>query len=345
MSRAALWLLPWCALVRTGLSLEARVHSSVPTRAARAPEDRICVTSAVAIDFETTRVLDWVAYHNLIGVDCFVLYYDRNHLSLNNSYSRGVFEELSKSSIVTMVNSTYAERLGDESGSGATIHDVAELVGGLRYLAVIDVDEFIVTKNRVWLPDLLEELVGSENQLGLYLNRWSFGTNGHVRNVQVKDMPEFFYLTERTGTPGRKKPDKDEPRTGKIILNLASGVNLWGVHSWHTPEDRPDARMLMPDGTPLPVAKGIHFINRVKHIQPIWINHYQTGSLNQCLEKAELGDHHRSRWADCKKLHPGAKEYDASKMTQDRDLADAWGVLTRQHREELFPGSVKVFTR
>lgn len=299
------------------------------------------MASAVAIDFETTRVLDWVAYHHLIGVDCFVLYFDRNHLDFNSSYSKGIFEELDRSGIVTLVNSTYAERLGEENGP--TIHDVADLVGGLRYLAVIDVDEFIVTKNRVSLAASLEELIGSKNQLGLYLNRWSFGTNGHVHNVPVKDMPEFFYLTERTGSAGRKKADKDEPRTGKVILNLPSGVDLWGVHSWHTPEDRPDSRMILPDGTELKPATGIHYINRYDRIQPIWINHYQTGSLNQCLQKARMGDHHRSRWADCKKLHPGAKEYNETKMVQDRELADRWGLKTRQHRDELFPNAANIF--
>lgn len=304
MVRTVLLWMSWCTLVRTGWALAARSQSSTP--AAKQADDRICMASAVAIDFETTRVLDWVAYHHLIGVDCFVLFYDRNHLSFNNSFSKGIFEELNRSDIVTMVNSTYAERLGDDEGP--TIHQVAEMVGGLRYLAVIDVDEFIVTNKRVSLSDTLEELVGSKNQLGLYLNRWSFGTNGYARNVPVKEMPEFYYLTERTGTAGRKRPDKDEPRTGKVILNLPSGVDLWGVHSWHTPEDRPDSRMLLPDGTELKPATGIHFINRYSRIQPIWINHYQTGSLNQCLLKARMGDHHRSRWADCKKLHPGAKE-------------------------------------
>ena len=40
-----------------------------------------CVTCPVALDWETYNILDWIAFHTLLGVDCFVLFIDMSHMT------------------------------------------------------------------------------------------------------------------------------------------------------------------------------------------------------------------------------------------------------------------------
>ena len=81
---------------------------------AKRVDGRICMTSAVAIYVEATRVLVWVAFHHLIGIDCFVLFFDRNYLSMENSTVKRIFEDPNSSGIVTLVNSTYSVIIKEE---------------------------------------------------------------------------------------------------------------------------------------------------------------------------------------------------------------------------------------
>lgn len=329
---------PFAAYLVQTAALVVQYASTAP-KASR-DDDRICLASAVALDFEKNRVLDWIAYHHLMGVECFALYFDRNHCNFSDPVVSAIFGELTNSDLVTLVNATYASRPGDREGPD--LRGLSTVLGGPHYIGIIDVDEFIVTDPGVSFADTVREQVGQPGQLGLYLRRWTFGTNGYEDPVDVSEKPEFFYLTERAGRKERSKQPRFEPRSGKMIYNLPSGVAMMGQHSWYQSNSTPNAYMVRPDNTAAtnPVA---HYIDRTKTVQPIWINHYMTGSYNECMDKASNGDHHRRRWMECKQLHPDGKEYDATVMVEDRDLADSWASATYTHRNELFPGAKDIY--
>ena len=58
----------------------------------RAKRCSLCIACPVALDFERTRILDWIAYHEMSGVDCFILVLDDKRMS--EAASRRVLEQL-----------------------------------------------------------------------------------------------------------------------------------------------------------------------------------------------------------------------------------------------------------
>ena len=47
--------------------------------------------SQFAMEFEVNHILDWVAWHNLGGVDCFLLFYDTARSNFSNHHVLSVW--------------------------------------------------------------------------------------------------------------------------------------------------------------------------------------------------------------------------------------------------------------
>jgi hypothetical protein len=55
--------------------------------------NKICIAALFGLDHEKKRILDWIAYHNLIGVDCFVLFHDRRRSNVGEEEERAVYDK------------------------------------------------------------------------------------------------------------------------------------------------------------------------------------------------------------------------------------------------------------
>lgn len=310
---------------------------------------RYCIHSATALDFDRHRILDWVAYHYLIGFDCFLLIFDIEKSNLTDAPTLAVYKALVASPLVTALNGTIFDRFGDSEGKGMTLQTVTEYLPRAEYLGMIDVDEYYVTESRALSSAADVPLHRSRfhkflhgvldgNAMGIHSYRWTFGTNGWV-SPPAEDTPEFHYFTERARLPHPK---------GKVLLYVPAALNATGVvfrlHGWHR-FDNTTKKTLMK----LILANGAEISDEATELErnsteaetlPLSINHYVTGSLSECQYKLLKGSHHRDRSMDCELYHPGAQLYKAEDMSRDFVL-DRRSYITRVWRDSLFPQASK----
>lgn len=249
---------------------------------------QICVTCPVALRFEKRRVLDWVAYHELIGVDCFILFLDPDAYMENDPEQRLAYQALLGAPNVKLYMANGKERL-DSMGHFELPYS---LMKGLevmpsavrpRFAAYIDVDEFLVLRDAPEhsIRGALTRMLNSFHGRGLYLHRWHYGTNGYDSPPSLKDVPEFGLMTSRRGREA----------LGKLILRLGVGAQLDTMHLLKAP-----ARLQLPDGSGFYAGPSFGAVvggektPRLKRLlmtrQPLSINHYSSGSLKECIHKS-----------------------------------------------------------
>jgi hypothetical protein len=312
-------------------------YSILKARNLSRPTHRICITTIFALDFEKHRILDWIAYHNLLGVDCFLLFHDHSRSDVSNPVVRDVYDKLSSSPLVTMIQAT---ALSDRTMKPEVMRQWFTAFPA-KYVAPIDVDEFIVLtlddETGSDAPDLygfLQERFAENANLGIYMNRWDYGTSGFRYAPTIQKEPEFVMLKERWGAAERVIPEKE---LGKMILNIDSGVAYNDVHHWLAPE-QPSGSMMFPNGTAMCPSDAIQIVlPRTK--QPLSLNHYATGSLTQCIEKAQASQFSRRDQDECERLHPGTAPYDELRATYGMvfdDVLVKYANLTTQRRDKLF---------
>eukprot|EP00401_Gymnodinium_catenatum_P039991 CAMPEP_0117557882 /NCGR_PEP_ID=MMETSP0784-20121206/52551_1 /TAXON_ID=39447 /ORGANISM="" /LENGTH=432 /DNA_ID=CAMNT_0005355197 /DNA_START=61 /DNA_END=1358 /DNA_ORIENTATION=+ len=167
-------------------------------------------------------------------------------------------------------------------------------------------------------PDLhafLQNSVASRGALGVYLHRLDFGTSGFVDPPPLATMPEFMLLTER-----RERIEKK----GKPILDLHSGVEFIGVHTWGVPISGGEMllpngsrfecspKCLCPDNDTMASARAcfdpstcVEEKCNLQQPQRLVLNHYVSGSLSECLEKLDMSTWHRRTARECERFHMG----------------------------------------
>lgn len=313
---------------------------------------QVCINTVFALDFEKRRILDWIAYHSLMGIDCFYLFHDTQRSDMSDPDIADVYNQLMNSPNVTVFT---ALSLRDRGRLANTEHWFKYFPA--RYLLIIDVDEFVVidsnqigSANNSTPPSLFRFLEGMDvagrGAAGVYLNRWDYGTSGHIQPPPVNNKPEFAFLTERWGAMDRKKPQK---ALGKFILNMQAGFPKYlSVHRWNP---KGGGSMLFPNGTAMCLQACGHNAHDpmlpVSH-QPISLNHYATGSLSECKARATRSQFNREdRRDECLQLHPGSTEYalisEFDKVVQDPVMVK-YAHATRERRAVLF-GSAGASTK
>ncbi len=116
---------------------------------------------------EAPFLVEWIAFHNMIGVDHFVLYD-------NGSTDHGPDQILDSPfrDLVTLID--WPHRPGQ---TAAYQHCIENYLGRFDWMAFIDVDEFIHPLRDDNLPDLLARAGGHPAMLIQWMN---FGPSGHV---------------------------------------------------------------------------------------------------------------------------------------------------------------------
>jgi hypothetical protein len=342
----------------------------------------LCLNAQAALDFEHHRLLDWVAYHNLLGVECFFLQLDMCHSNLSNPQVLEVYNALHA---MRLPLAHVIERNGEFICDFYERDPPANLVSRIRpkYLMNIDIDEFLVldsghcrgtqseevSENTPAKPSNILEFLGNataqQTVSHMYVHRFTYGTNGYVAQPSSKEsLPEFSYLQERTGNCLRTDshipnlPDKIpeaviEGGKGKVLeiapfteqarhyighfiqKNLSEAIYPNGTHACESENALKHRVYYTECAPPLPSTS-----------QPLFINHYITGSLQDCLNKAHNAHSDRRRpgstmsgrsEAECRFYHRGTSEYEYGRqfMVNDSVLAK-YGAATRIRSAEIF---------
>eukprot|EP00928_Gymnodinium_smaydae_P075503 TRINITY_DN5852_c0_g1_i1.p1 TRINITY_DN5852_c0_g1~~TRINITY_DN5852_c0_g1_i1.p1 ORF type:complete len:415 (+),score=11.18 TRINITY_DN5852_c0_g1_i1:66-1310(+) len=270
---------------------------------------RVCIVTPTALDFDKYRILDWIAYHKLLGVDCFILILDPSKQDLSDRTVSSVRHELMRSSMVTVL----------EAGPfdlSLRNHALVRFPADAKYLVAMDVDEYLVPNRRglrpcngsvdatLMIPRLLKE--HCQGSFGLYVNRYNYGPNGWKRRPPYEKFPELTFFDTRAD---------HHHRNGKYIVDVEEvlrhnlSFSKSGPMSAHWVDVPPNAvSMKEPDDSILSV------------------NHYVSASVEECMLKASAGSHLRDRAHDCT---------DGAHAIVDKVLA-GWSECTRHERNRLF---------
>ena len=244
----------------------------------------ICITCPVALRFEWRRVTDWVAYHSLLGVDCFVLFLDESKLSSDVASSAVALRVLLAAPTVKLFRYDCPDRhsCNIERQSYALVRGLERMRHRVRPKACmyIDVDEFVAVRALPLGASIHGALVRMANQLlargdGVFLHRWQYGTSGYDAPPSLACTPEFGLLTTRRGVDYH----------GKLLLRVGRGVRLANMHSI---EYGSNSTIRLADGSRIsPRRWSLISEGAVGHQrQLLSINHFNTGSRQECLDKS-----------------------------------------------------------
>ena len=134
---------------------------------------------------EDLFIQEWMAWYTLLGVEAFYLYDNGSkkplHETLANYRSRHSPESL---------------RIHEAPGQKIQMitygHCLAAYANKCRWIAFVDLDEFIVPQQHDSIPAMME---GFENTSGLALNWKLFGTGGHATRPPGLQIENFTLAT------------------------------------------------------------------------------------------------------------------------------------------------------
>ena len=207
---------------------------------------RYLTACAIAKD-EDPFLEEWIRYHQLLGVEHFYLYDNDSRTPLAESLRPFIAEGL-----------VDVERV---EGHGWQ-HEVytrcsAAHARDTRWMAMLDLDEFLVPHRHDSLPELLSR---HEAHDGLAINWQIFGTSGH------QERPPGLQIENFT----RKLPESSQPNEHVKTIACPARVLLW-KHS-HIPTYREGHWSVNEDGERV---DGPFAPVRVATVQ---VNHYYTRS-------------------------------------------------------------------
>lgn len=216
-------------------------------------------------------IREWLDYHVIIGVEHFTLYDDGNtpHLavSLADYVQDGLVEVIRPERRMSQL-SAYAECLHKARGR-------------CKWLAFIDVDEFVVPKDT---DDLRILLTDYERHAGLVGSWLVFGSSGHVSRPQGLQMENYLY----------RLPNNNRYNCSiKSIVQPAQTVKALSPHNFAYVEGAGAV-----NEEEFPVSSPFSY-NTVERLQ---INHYYYRSQQDWEEKAHRGE----MWVSLKQK-PGLK--------------------------------------
>ncbi|MBA2368554.1 MAG: glycosyltransferase family 92 protein [Candidatus Protochlamydia sp.] len=208
---------------------------------------------------EATYMKEWIEYHQLVGVEYFFLY---NNNSCDDYLS--VLEPYIKKGVVELIQWPSIKQEGDWANFCYTVQTdaydnaLARSMNVTKWLALIDIDEFIVPVNYETVPQLLESKYS--NVSGLCVNWQFYGTSG-VDNIDKK-YPMISQLVMKM------QPDDPSNRLCKTI------VQPHYAKSWESPH-----YCLYQDGcyaVDAKFRKCPKAITKTVEIDEIRLNHYWT---------------------------------------------------------------------
>ncbi|NEO52697.1 MAG: DUF563 domain-containing protein [Okeania sp. SIO3B5] len=222
------------------------------------------VSICAIIKDELPYLLEWIAYHRVIGVDNFYIY--------DNGSTDGSTELLKRLDKLDVIDYIYWPRQGNQNSQvfayWNAVHRAKEQTD---WIAFIDADEFILPHQH---PDIHSFLSNYNDVGGIAINWKLFGSSGNRYKLNGLLLERFSKCAE---------PNFHTHLLYKTIarINLIKGVS---VHNCSYVRD--DCKYVYPDRTPVQLkGKVNHHINH----SIIQINHYFTKSLEEWTLKRLRG--------------------------------------------------------
>jgi glycosyl transferase family 92 len=226
--------------------------SPATDRAARERPETYLSMCAIYRD-EGPYLREWIEFHRLVGVERFYLYNDRSrddHLAVLEPYiERGIVVLHDWNAFPAPQGSAYE-------------HCLAEYGDQSRWIAFIDLDEFLFSPSFQSLPEVLAEL---EDSPGVGVNSVFYGTSGY--RTRPAGLVIENYLENDAG---------EGKRAIKSIVDPTRTASCLSVHhfSYH------DGMAVNEHGYPIPAQ----FTKSVSHSR-LRINHYWARSEEQFRAK------------------------------------------------------------
>lgn len=263
---------------------------------------------------EGRHIIEWIAYHRLIGVERFFLY-DNN--STDNVLS--LLHPLIEHGLVEY------KRWSHNPGQVEAYADYAE---NHRYdftwTAFIDLDEFIHYFGAYSLSDWLDRF---GDAAGIALQWINFGPSGHATPPDDLTIRAF----------NRRLPD-DCPVHGhvKTIVRTAAYRRAITPHAFEV-----EGVVVDEYGAPVTYRDGDYSIQPILDHQAICLNHYYTRSRSEWLEKVSRGMADSAAGAPNRRDPAWIEIYERDAIVEDSRLAQ-WEGAVRLEIERLFAPPARV---
>ena len=142
---------------------------------------------AIAKD-EERDIEEWIQYHAMIGVEKFIIYDNGSLIPIRDTLSQYI-----SSGFVTVVDIP-----GPFPQYESYQHCLNTFGNDFRWIAFIDIDEYIVLKNNKYIHSLLLEY---EEFGGLVVNWVMFSSNGHIKRpkgLAIENFTSRFEYSDRS---------------------------------------------------------------------------------------------------------------------------------------------------
>ena len=130
---------------------------------------------------EARYIKEWVDYHLLAGFDHFLIY---DNDSLDNLHKE--LEPYEEKNLVTILPAPKTHRQLEAYNDAIKYFKYY-----CRYMAFIDVDEYIMPQDGRLIPDVVEEILDDTKAAGLSINLHTFGSN-NIEKADTKGVLEKF---------------------------------------------------------------------------------------------------------------------------------------------------------
>lgn len=230
--------------------------------------------AVVAILKNEARYLkEWLDYHLLAGVDHFYLY--------DNDSSDNYNEIIVPYVEAGLVTTKYFP--GKSMQFAAYDDAVLNYRFHCRYMAFIDLDEFIYPKSNQRISEVVDEILSGTAASGLAINWQLFGSNGELKADYSRGVLERF--TRRAPIDWVVPiPHRDIPGGNAQIKTLANPRRIYFFTSAHFPIYFEGNYAINERGGVVP-----NYCNEPVTAEKIALNHYNVKSREEFLAKVNKG--------------------------------------------------------
>lgn len=278
-----------------------------------------------AIFKDEARYLDeWLTFHHGVGVDHFYLYDDTS-----SDRSRDVLAPWVRRGIVTVLD--WTARLGQVPAYNDCIRRVRSQT---RWLALIDIDEFLFSPRKIDLPEVLRDYADLP---AIFVYWVLFGSNGHVARPAGSVIDSYTRCLDRESAlrdafDHRAEPGKAEyvtgwAKDGKSIVN----PRLVRKYVVHRPRELWEGELVDENRLPPVQRSGGSTLS----YDILRINHYWSKSIEDLAAKVERGsicDRNRPK----RKLENWLARERMLNVSEDTTILPVW----RKIQERATAGSV-----
>ena len=270
---------------------------------------KLCLVSPLALDFEHKHFLDRVAYHNLLGVDCFICLMDW-HRSRSRSAVHALRQLARRPWLVALVSQENLTRPEHGQVEALAVRSLLRRTKAVEMFGYLDWDEWLVLTPEVFdtqragchavacqqagtptsIVPFLRSVLSPQHADAVYVHGWPFGSAAYrcLSSVQLAAHPAPYWFDRRTLLPQGANRTVSLERActgmlvpyGKMIGRVQSEWELANMHIWSR------GRVVLPDRRPL-TTRWPNLTDPCA-VMPLSFNHYG-GTPASCMAKALHG--------------------------------------------------------